>query len=199
MRHLLDMTAGTGSPRTTTIPASDVRAYETAAGWRPAAGRRGDLDLLGYIARAAEPARAHGELFEYRSILSDLSGVVLERAAGDRFADAIEPPVWAQLGAEDDAEVTVDRHGNPMTDGGFSVTLRDLRASDSCTCRAGCILGRQVVPPSGWPTRATPTRTAGARSWPRRRRPSLVRPGPAGLLPKGHYRNQWWVLDPAGA
>ena len=54
--------------------------------------------------------------------------------------------LWSRMGAEYDAEITVDRHGNAMSDGGFSVTLRDLARFGSLYLRGGCLNGRQILP-----------------------------------------------------
>jgi CubicO group peptidase (beta-lactamase class C family) len=101
------------------------------------------------------------------------------------------------MGAEHDAQLTVDRTGGPMADGGFSVTLRDLARLGQLYAQGGCVQGRQVVP-SQW---IADTRFASERC----RRIFASSPGAADALcppaeracrPLGHYRNQWWVLDP---
>ena len=52
--------------------------------------------------------------------------MVIEGSSAERFADAMSRLLWSRIGAEHDAEITVDRHGNALSDGGISVTLRDL-------------------------------------------------------------------------
>ena len=117
VRQVLDMSTGTRFSEEYADPESDVRRYEGAAGWRPASPED-DLDLFGYMLTLSNH-RGHGGLFEYRSILTDLLGCIIERAGGARFADLMSEYVWSLLGAEQDARITVDRHGNPMTDGGM--------------------------------------------------------------------------------
>jgi CubicO group peptidase (beta-lactamase class C family) len=196
VRHLLDMTAGTRFSEDYDDPASDVRLYESAAGWRPPQNGELETDLLSYVLTLPNH-RPHGELFEYRSILSDLLAIVLERAGGDRFAAAMSRLVWAQVGAEDDAEVTVDRCGNAMTDGGISVTLRDLARFGQLYLQGGCALGRQVVP-SSWVADTRYADEACRRTFlaSEEAAESMCAPAQQACYPKGHYRNQWWVLDP---
>ncbi len=196
VRHLLDMTAGTRFSEEYDDPTADVRAYERAAGWQPAAPGEEELDLAGYAA-ALPNQRSHGELFEYRSILTDVLGLVLERAGRMPLAELTSHLLWRQMGAEYDAEVTVDRSGNPMADGGFSVALRDLARLGQLWLQGGRVLERQVVP-GDW---VSDTRFADDAC----RRAFLASPEAARALcpplnqacrPLGHYRNQWWVLDP---
>ena len=71
---------------------------------------------------------------------------VIERAAGERLHDLISRELWQPMGAEFDAEITVDRQGNPMADGGVSATLRDLARFGLLFLRRGRAGRRQVVP-----------------------------------------------------
>ena len=50
------------------------------------------------------------------------------------------------MGAEFDAEITVDSHGNPMADGGICVTLRDAARFGQLYLRRGQREGKKVVP-----------------------------------------------------
>ena len=115
-----------------------------------------------------------------------------------RIAELVAQRIWRPMGAEDDADVTVDRRGAPLADGGFSVTLRDLARLGQVYLQGGCVDGRQVVPPL-W---VHDTRVADEEC----RRVFLASPGAAASLcppadpachPPGHYRNNWWVLEPA--
>lgn len=181
VRHLLDMTTGTRFSEDYDDPEADIRRYEGAAGWAPVVDD--DLHLLSYALKLPN-VRAHGAVFEYRSILSDLLGTVLERASGERFADLLSESIWSRMGAEEDAEVTVDRVGNPMTDGGICATLRDLARFGLMVARRGMVNGRRVVPAS-W---ISDIRYADAAC-----KEAFQRSDKATRYPQGHYRNQWWV------
>lgn len=184
VRHLLDMTAGTRFSEDYEDPESDIRRYESAAGWRP--GEPGDhANLLDYTVQLPNHRR-HGDVFEYRSILTDLLGVVLERAGDGRFAQLTSDLLWAPMGAADPALITLDPGGNPMTDGGIAVTLRDLARFGLLHARGGEALGRQVVPPT-WIADTLEANDACLRACRRPGSDTLER------FPDGHYRNQWWV------
>ena len=74
----------------------------------PARGALPFSNLYEQIAEL-ENARPHGEMFEYRSILTDLLGWILERATGTPYAELVSRELWSQIGAEHDAEITI--HG----------------------------------------------------------------------------------------
>lgn len=57
-----------------------------------------------------------------RSILTDVLAWVLERAAGRRLHELITTELWQPVGAEADAEITLDPYGNPLADGGICAT-----------------------------------------------------------------------------
>ena len=197
IRHLLDMRAGTQFTEDYNDPQSDVNLYEVAAGWRPVLNEHDDLDLLQYI-RELPNYRHHGEVFQYRSILTDTLALVIERASGMSFAEALSELVWAPLGAEHDAEITVDRHGNPMADGGISATLRDLARFGQLYLQGGCVEGRQIVP-AAWVNDTRHADEECRRAFMESEESSKLAICDAGeleCLPHGHYRNQWWVPDP---
>ncbi len=122
VRHLLDMTTGTAFVEDYT-PNDDVRAYRQSTGWYPRESSPHDLhDYLLTIPRGGP----HGARFDYVSPNTDMLGWVIERAAGEPYADALSRYVWAPLGAEQDADVTVDPAGSPRAAGGLCVTPRDM-------------------------------------------------------------------------
>jgi hypothetical protein len=189
VQDLLDMRTGTHFDETYDNPAADVRAYERVYLWRPDGPEPRPADALAYYATLRNDG-PHGGPFEYRSILTDVLGWVLERAGRARLHDLIARLVWQPMGAEFDAEVTVDAHGNAMADGGICATLRDLG-------RFGLFFAETGQPTSRWPAVPAPwvaDTIAGARDG-----PQAFMAGGAGRLhpPGAHYRNCWWVTDPA--
>ena len=186
--HLLDMRAGTRFSEAYEDLAADIRISEQVTGWRPRTSPGLPAGLHVYIAGLPN-AREHGGPFDYRSILSDVLGWVVERAAGASVPELFSREIWTRIGAEHDASIAVDAQGSAVTDGGFSVTLRDLGRFGLMHLQGGEIDGRRVVPAS-WIER-------------------LLRPDPelsvafGGALevpgvtsPDSMYHDQWWVLDP---
>ena len=184
VRHLLDMRAGTRFNEDYEDLAAEVRVYEQIYLWRPRTTAGLPFSMTDYYATLQNQG-PHGGPFDYRSVLTDVLGWVLERAGGDRLADLVSRLLWQPMGAEADAEITVDAHGHPMADGGISCTLRDLARFGELMRRGG----RGVVP----------------RSWVR----DTLRPDadqvaafsgeqdPDAYAPGAYYRNKWWILDPS--
>jgi CubicO group peptidase (beta-lactamase class C family) len=191
VRHLLDMRAGTRFNEDYADLEADVRVYEQIFLWRPRSNPHLPADILEYY-RTLENHGPHGGPFEYRSILTDVLAWVMERAAGARLADLISDRLWQPMGAEFDAEITVDGHGNPMADGGVCVTLRDLaRFGQLLLDRgAGGPRGDQVIPEPWIRDTLTPGPDSVA---------AYGATDPDELRLGSYYRNQFWVLDPMAA
>jgi CubicO group peptidase (beta-lactamase class C family) len=182
VRDLLDMRAGTRFDETYEDPDSDIRASEAQFGWAP--GPPPAPDSIAYL-RSLGLEREHGGRFEYRSILTDALGLVLERAAGAPFAELLSRELWRPLGTEFDADLTVDPDGFAVVDGGLCVALRDLARFGRLLLDDGVTADGERLLPDGW----VQDTLRGAED-------SVAAFGAdehAATLPGGHYRNQFWV------
>jgi CubicO group peptidase (beta-lactamase class C family) len=188
VQHLLDMRAGTRFDETYENLDADVRVYEQVYLWRPREGKRLPEDALGYFATLRNDGE-HGGPFRYRSILTDVLGWVVERAGGARLHELISRELWQPMGAEFDAEITVDSRGNAMADGGMCATLRDLARFGQTILQAAAT-GRQGIVPHAWIADTIRGAPDGPRAFAEGDNP----PG----YPKGaHYRNCWWIRFPS--
>ena len=185
VQDLLDMRAGTRFDESYDNPEADVRTYERVYLWRPDNGDPRPADALGYFATLQNDG-PHGGPFRYRSILTDVLAWVIERAAGARLHELIARELWQPMGAEFDAEITVDAHGNPMADGGICASLRDLARFGQLYLRRGMVGDRAVVP-AAWIDDTIGGAPDGAQAF--------TAGGQAGP-PGAHYRNCWWVWRP---
>jgi CubicO group peptidase (beta-lactamase class C family) len=188
LQQVMDMTSGVRFDETYHHRDSDVGKMDYASGWKPAPEGIDVSDwptciwdqILGLKVAEAE----HGTRFSYRSIETDIIGHAMERVTGQRIAQVISERLWAPLGCEEDADISIDPAGYGLACGGMSASLRDMARFGIALLNDGLVEGRQVIP------RAFIEDT---------------KHGSHGLfddesritLPKGVYRNQFWVEDPA--
>lgn len=184
LQQVLDMRSGVTFTEDYTDPASDVAKIDRVAGWKPR--RDGDdADNMYDLILSLEQGREHGGPFEYRSIETDVLGWAMERAADCRLADLVSRELWSRLGAEEDAYFTVDAAGNALADGGFNATLRDYARFAQMHLDQGVFDGRRIVP-GEWVLQCRHG-DHGAFGVPYTE-----------VLPKGAYRNCFWIEEAAG-
>lgn len=183
VREVLDMTTSIVFSEDYDDPEAEVTTHEKASAWR---GRNpvANKGLYAFAQTIKKDTRSHGELFHYASINTDVLGWLIERVSNQRLIDFMSAAVWSKLGAEHDAQLSVDYLGSPVANGGFVMTLRDLARFGQMVLEEGYHNGKQIVP-SGW---IDDIRFNGKNSaW---------KPTKYGKIwPKGFYRNQWYVTN----
>ncbi len=147
LQTLMDMRDGADYTEDYENMQSTVRLQDCALGWSdadycPANGPRGGYAFFPTVGRKP------GNLgkFIYKSGSTDVMGWVLEEATGKPLATLISEYIWQPMGAEFDANITIDEAGFALGDGGMSATLRDLGRFGLLVQNMGRALGRQVVP-----------------------------------------------------
>lgn len=186
IQHLLDMRAGVRFSEDYADPNADVRLYEQAAGSRPRTNPDLPDNLYDYMPTLTREGD-HGGPFAYKSILTDALAWVLERAGDMPFAELLSNRIWSRIGAEHDADVSVDARGSALADGGICTTARDLARFGLMQLRGGTVNSQQVVP-RDWIDGCT------------RRDEELEAAFQATRSTTGYerfsmYHNKWWVLD----
>jgi CubicO group peptidase (beta-lactamase class C family) len=127
-----------------------------------------------------------GEKFHYRTVLTNVLGMVLERAGGKALPVLLQTELWARLRPEQDASIVVDGTGFPYVGAGMSACARDLARFGQLIVQQGVIDGEQIVP-SAW---IDDTRYADAHA-----KENFAASEYGETLPGGHYRNKFWVMD----
>lgn len=122
VRNLLDMTVSFRFVEDYT-PGPDVRDYRYSVGWYPAPW---DAPRLHEFIATRVKEGEHGQRFRYLSPATDLLGWVCEAVSGLPYHQALSQYVWQPMGAEHEANMTLDRSGSPRAAGGLSVIPRDM-------------------------------------------------------------------------
>ncbi|MGB0505295.1 MAG: serine hydrolase domain-containing protein [Pikeienuella sp.] len=186
LRDVMDMATGVKYVEAYDVRDSDVGKTDFACGWKPAPDGKDTSDwptcIWEQILSLKTQEAPHGSRFLYRSIETDILAHAMERVTGQRLPQIISERLWAPLGAQEDANITVDSSGYGLACGGISASLRDFARFGLAMFNDGQVEGRQVIP----------------KSW-----VDDVRSGDHGhfsgegreYFKNGRYRNQFWIED----
>ena len=174
VQHLLDMTAAIDFVE----DYATFWRYDVACAWHPPHPDAPAGTILDYLPTIGPAAWRHGERLHYSTPNTDLLGLVAERAGGAPLAELIARELWAPLGAERDALLTVDTAGTAAIGGGFCATLRDYARLGELVRRDGA-----GIVPAEWIARLG-VGDEGAFA-----RRSFATEGASG------YGLQWWRID----
>lgn len=179
--QVLDMQTGVRFTEDYGVPGSDMTRIDIASSWRPT--RPGEArPTIRDVILSLPKERAHGEVFSYRSVETDMLAWVLERETGQSLAQLLSERIWSKLGAERDGFFTVDGAATALADGGFNATLRDYARFGAMMLNGGKVGDRRIVP-SFW-----------VESLSRGETDKFGDPY-NDLSPNGAYRRKWWVHD----
>lgn len=188
-RDVLDMRVSLDFEEAYLDPDGAFARYRRAMLWNPPEPGATVEPLADFLCTLKKkPGEAHGGPFFYASPNADILGILVERASGRRYADALSALLWQPLGAKNHASVTVDSVGTARAAGGVSVTARDLARVGEMIRVGGAVNGRQVLP-AGW---VEDMLTQGD--------PEAWKPNGDPLITEGRYRSQWYQFGaPEGA
>lgn len=181
LQDVLDMRVSLDFEETYQDPRGDFARYRRAGLLEPAVPGDTPETLVAFLASLGKGAGDHGGPFHYCSPNSDVLGLVIEGASGQRFPDLVASRLWQPLGARQDAYVTVDAAGSARTGGGLCMTPRDLARIGEMMRLGGRANGRQIVP-EDW---VRDTVTGGSRQ-------AWIEGKSVVWLPNGRYRNKWY-------
>ena len=185
--QLLDMRTGTKYGEDYDDPDAEIADSDRVYRWSPDDGRAAPGRRARVLASLGNDGE-HGGPFRYRSILVDVLAWVLERAADERFPDLVASELWQPMGAERDAEITVDPAATRSPTGASAPPARRRPDRPARPATRTAARGRQVVP-AAW----LDDTIAGAPDGPA----AFARGDGADGYPRGaHYRNCWWVTHP---
>lgn len=181
VRQVMDMTTDIRFSENYADPNAEVWAHGAAGNPLPKpkdyAGPRRYHEFL----QTVKPEGVHGEAFHYRTANTDALGWILARVTGRSVAQLLSERIWSQIGAEQDAYMSVDSIGTPFAGGGLSTGLSDLARFGEMIRNNGEFNGRQVVPAIA----VGDIRRGASQA-------DFAKAGYA-QLPGWSYRNMWWV------
>jgi CubicO group peptidase (beta-lactamase class C family) len=187
VRHLLDMTAAPKYGEDYADPNADFWVEAAVVGWRPALKTKDSATtLLAHAKTLTESEQLNGEKYHYRTVFTNILGMVLERAGAGSLQDQLQNDIWTKLGPEQDAAIVVDSVGFPSVGAGMNACTRDLARFGQMILQQGEYNGEQIVPVD-W---VSDTRYADDQA-----RANFAASDHGAMFPGGHYRNQVWVQD----
>jgi CubicO group peptidase (beta-lactamase class C family) len=186
VRNLLDMTVAIKFDEDYDDPEGDVVKYRLCNGWDVLPNGTAQGDQRSFLATLRPNGGPHGKVFHYVSTNTDVLGWVYEKACGKPYAQILSDYIWAPMGAEDDAYITLDTHGASRSAGGICATLRDLARFGEMIRNRGIANGAQVVPGS-WIDDIH--HNGDRQAW--------TDGDLAFIFPEGRYRSCWYTVDPA--
>ena len=180
LQTVLDMRDGSDYTEDYPDFTTTFRLQDCAIGWTDAdyCPEDGPTSLYEFLPTVGRDASKLGK-FSYRSGSTNVIGWVLEAATGQPLAELISEHIWQPMGAEFDANITVDTGGFVLADHGMSSTLRDLSRLGLLVLNDGKALGKEVIPE---PFIQDILEQQGDPNWPY--------PAPEGDTPS--YRSFWW-------
>ncbi len=101
-----------------------------------------------------------GQENHYISVNTQVLGMVLEAATGQKLADYMEKNLWSRLGAEGDARWLTDAHGTELAFAGLNVRTRDYARFGLLYLNQGRNLKGEQLLPAQWIKDSVTPRTA---------------------------------------
>ncbi len=187
IRQLLDMTVGAKYEEEYEIPETDFWHEAAVVGWRPGLVDSNSPSTLFEYARSLEGQdQANGASFYYRTVTTNVLGMVLEKVMNGRLSELLHTELWSKLNTRHDAHIVVDAIGFPYVGAGMNVCARDLLNFGLMMINDGVFNAEQVIPAS-W---IEDTIRGDSSS------KQCFNDGKyVDSMPGWHYRNQLWVSD----
>ncbi len=181
VREVMDMTTALAYSEAYADPKAEVWDFARAGGILPKPpGYEGPRSLYDFLVTVKKNGE-HGTGFAYRSPNAEVLVWILRRVTGQSAAQMLQERLWQKLGAEQDAYIAVDEHGNGVGSGGLNLALRDLARFGELMRLDGRWQGEQVIPARA----VADIRAGGDRE--------KFKSGGYATLPGWSYRSQWWI------
>ena len=187
IQSALDMSSAVKFEEDYDDPLCEFWREAAVVGWRPdLVDENSPKTLLDFALSLKEKEQEEMEGYHYRSVLTNVIAMVIERATNKRVQDLLEKHLWQKLKTEQDAVIVVDKTGLPFVGAGMNACTRDLARFGQMILNDGLYEEEQIVPKQ-W-IDSTRIGDDGYRE-------RFAKSDHGEMLPGGHYKNKMWVAN----
>lgn len=187
IQSALDMSSAVKFEEDYDDPLCEFWREAAVVGWRPdLVDDNSPKTLLDFALSLKEKEQEEMEGYHYRSVLTNVIAMVIERATNKRVQDLLEKHLWQKLKTEQDAVIVVDKTGLPFVGAGMNACTRDLARFGQMILNDGLYEEEQIVPKQ-W-IDSTRIGDDGYRE-------RFAKSDHGEMLPGGHYKNKMWVAN----
>ena len=144
-------------------PDSEMNQLDRACGWKT--NPTGEHPTLRSFLLSLKPAE-HDSGFQYCSATTDVLAWLISHVTGMTYAKLLERELWMPMGAQHNANITVDSAGMAVGNGGISCTSLDMAIFGQLIINDGKTPSGVQLIPHAWITQTYSTKP---------------------------YKNHWWV------
>ena len=187
IQSALDMSSAVKFEEDYDDPLCEFWREAAVVGWRPdLVDENSPKTLLDFALSLKEKEQEEMEGYHYRSVLTNVIAMVIEKATNKRVQDLLEKHLWQKLKTEQDAVIVVDKTGLPFVGAGMKACTRDLARFGQMILNDGLYEEEQIVPKQ-W-IDSTRIGDDGYRE-------RFAKSDHGEMLPGGHYKNKMWVAN----
>ncbi len=188
IQHALDMTAAVKFSENYLDPSSDFWHEAAVVNWRQDLREENSpKTLLEFMANLKETSQKEFEIFNYRTVLTNILALTVERSCETKFQNLLQTYIWDKLKAEYESHIVSDETDFPYMGAGMNASARDLAKFGLMLMNNGTFNNEQIVP-KNW-IKSTLEGSIEHKD--------IFSKSEYGLrLPGFHYKNQIWVGNP---
>ena len=164
---------------------TDFWKESSVVGWRPAlVNETTPKTLYEYAKTLKETEQVNGSSFHYRTVYTNILGMVAEKAANKNLTVLLQEKLWQKIRPEQNAYIVCDQDNFPYMGAGMSASARDLARFGEMIVNKGMYKNERVVS-EDWIMKTL------AGSCESRKHFEVTEY--VHMIPKGHYMNQFWA------
>ena len=185
VQQALDMTGSVKYGEVYLERESDFWKETSVVGWRPALVNDKTPETLYEYARGLkEVEQENGSAFHYRTVYTNILGMVAEKVTGKTLKDLLQKKLWEKICPEQNAYIVCDKDEFPYMGAGMNACTRDLARFGQMIVNRG-MFGNERVVSEDWIVKTLAGTDKARQNF------EVTEYTP--LIPGGHYMNQFWA------